>query len=90
MLENSFHLNGVEARTRSSSGTCHRKSICPGNMLAALLFVASLPVFLILVIFTCVLNIVVQFIIQGFEGILNDLQDWELSSKDKDKRMRPP
>lgn len=26
---------------------------------------------------------------QDFQGFLNDLQDWELSLKDKDKKMKP-
>jgi hypothetical protein len=26
---------------------------------------------------------------QDFQGFLNDLQDWELSVKDKDKKMKP-
>ncbi|KAF2307309.1 hypothetical protein GH714_026241 [Hevea brasiliensis] len=27
---------------------------------------------------------------QDFQGFLNDLQDWELSLKDRDKKMKPP
>lgn len=28
-------------------------------------------------------------LVQDFQGFLSDLQDWELSLKDKDKKMRP-
>lgn len=27
--------------------------------------------------------------LQDFQGFLNDLQDWELSSKGKDKKLKP-
>lgn len=31
-----------------------------------------------------------HFFFQDFQGFLNDLQDWELSVKDKDKKMKKP